>query len=184
MDTQLICDAIRATGATVPCDSALFLSVLLIHVPLGLTCVVVGLVAMLSRKGSGRHPSAGTIYYWALSAVFVTATALSAMRWAEDWHLFVLGALSFAAASFGRMAHRQRWHSWVRLHITGMGSSYILLLTAFYVDNGKNLPLWKELPAIAYWVLPSAVGIPLIVYALLNHPLVRSRRGSVRAAGG
>ena len=27
-----------------------------------------------------------------------------------------------------------------------MGASYILLLTAFYVDNGKNLPLWRELP--------------------------------------
>jgi len=47
------------------------------------------------------------------------------------------------------------------------------LLTAFYVDNGKNLPLWKELPPIAYWILPGAVGIPLIVYALLRHPLVQ-----------
>ena len=26
-----------------------------------------------------------------------------------------------------------------------MGLSYILLLTAFYVDNGKSLPLWKDL---------------------------------------
>ncbi len=182
MDTRLLCDAIRATGATVACDSALFLAVLLIHVPFGLTCVVAGLVAMFSRKGVSRHPSAGTVYYWALSVVFVTATALSAMRWAEDWYLFVLGGLSFAAATFGRMAHRQRWRNWVRLHITGMGSSYILLLTAFYVDNGKNLPLWKDLPTIAYWVLPSAVGIPLIVYALLNHPLVRSRREPARSA--
>lgn len=183
METQLLCGAIRATGATVPCDSALFLAVLLVHVPFGLTCVVAGLVAIFSPKRAGRHPSAGTIYYWALSVAFVTATALSAMRWAEDWYLFVLGALSFAAASFGRLAHRRHWHNWVRLHMTGMGSSYILLLTAFYVDNGKNLPLWKDLPSIAYWVLPSAVGIPLIVYALLNHPLVRPRRGSARAGG-
>ena len=184
MDTQLLCDAIRATGATVPCTSVVFLAALLVHVPFSLTCVVTGIVAMFSRKGAGRHPSAGAIYYWALSVVFVTATALSAMRWDEDWYLFVLGTLSFAAASFGRLAHRRRWHHWVRLHIAGMGSSYILLLTAFYVDNGKNLPLWKELPTIAYWVLPSAVGIPLIVYALLNHPLVRSPKSSVRAAGG
>ncbi len=184
MDTQLLCDAIRATGATVPCNSVLFLAVLLVHVPFGLACAVTGIVAMFSQKGAGRHPSAGTIYYWALTVVFVTATALSAMRWADDWYLFVLGTLSFAAASFGRLAHRRRWHNWVRLHIIGMGSSYILLLTAFYVDNGKNLPFWKELPSIAYWILPSAVGIPLIVYALLNHPLTRSQRGSVRAAGG
>jgi hypothetical protein len=49
--------------------------------------------------------------------------------------------------------------SWVRLHIIAMGMSYILLLTAFYVDNGKSLPLWKELPPIAYWLLPGAIGV-------------------------
>jgi len=47
-----------------------------------------------------------------------------------------------------------------------MGLSYILMLTAFYVDNGKNLPLWRDLPYIAYWLLPGAIGVPLIVNAL------------------
>jgi len=41
------------------------------------------------------------------------------------------------------------------------------------VDNGHSLPLWKELPPIAYWLLPAAIGIPLIVRALLWHPLAR-----------
>ena len=53
-----------------------------------------------------------------------------------------------------------------------MGASYILTLTAFYVDNGKNLPLWRELPQIAFWFLQSAIGVPLILHALLRHPLV------------
>lgn len=87
-----------------------------------------------------------------------------------------LGALSFAAAYAGRMAPRQRWHNWRRLHVMGMGASYILLVTAFYVDNGKNLPLWKELPQIAFWLLPSAFGIPIIAYVLSRHPLVREAR--------
>jgi hypothetical protein len=56
---------------------------------------------------------------------------------------------------------------------SGMGLSYILLLTAFYVDNGKNLPLWNKLPQIAFWGLPAAAGIPFIVRALLRHPLER-----------
>jgi hypothetical protein len=55
-----------------------------------------------------------------------------------------------------------------------MGLSYILLLTAFYVDNGKNLPLWNKLPQTAFWVFPAVAGIPFIVRALLRHPLVRS----------
>jgi hypothetical protein len=53
-----------------------------------------------------------------------------------------------------------------------MGTSYILMLTAFYVDNGPNLPLWRELPDLAFWVLPSAVGAPLILYTLYHHPVV------------
>jgi hypothetical protein len=100
------------------------------------------------------------------------------MRWAEDYHLFIFGALSFGTASLGRMAIRRRWRNWIRLHITCMGLSYILLLTAFYVDNGKNLPLWNKLPPIAFWLLPVAVGTPFIVRALLRHPLVRRSKGA------
>lgn len=29
-----------------------------------------------------------------------------------------------------------------------MGSSYVLLLTAFYVDNGHQLPLWKRVSGL------------------------------------
>lgn len=81
--------------------------------------------------------------------------------------------LSFAGAFLGRRALQRRWSNWASLHVTGMGLSYVLLLTAFYVDNGKSLPLWRELPSIAYWLAPGAVGIPIIVYALLRHPVVR-----------
>jgi hypothetical protein len=45
------------------------------------------------------------------------------------------------------------------------------MITAFYVDNGKNLPLWRELPQIAFWVLPALVGTPVILYALRSHPV-------------
>jgi hypothetical protein len=41
------------------------------------------------------------------------------------------------------------------------------------MDNGKQLPLWKDLPHFTYWLLPLAIGIPLIVRALLWHPLAR-----------
>ena len=43
-----------------------------------------------------------------MTGVFVTATALSLTRWIDDYHLFVLGALSFTAAVFGRTARRRR----------------------------------------------------------------------------
>src|SRR5450432_1912775 len=159
-------NAVIVAGIEIPSSNPAFLAVVVVHVLLGLACTITGIIAMLSAKRAGRHPLFGSIYFWCLSGVFVTASALAAVRWAEDYYLFILGTLAFAAAYLGRMARRKRWSNWVMLHITGMGTSYILLLTAFYVDNGKRLPLWKDLPPIAYWLVPAAVGVPLIVRAL------------------
>lgn len=160
-------------GIPIPSTSPTFLAVVALHVLVGFVCVVSGAFAMLSPKRSGRHTTFGTVYFWGLVFVFVSATGLSVFRWAENYHLFILGLLAFGAASLGRTARRRRWRGWARPHIIGMGASYILLLTAFYVDNGKNLPLWKELPQLAFWLLPAAIGLPLIVWALLRHPLAR-----------
>lgn len=160
-------------GLPVPSTDPGFLAVVRFHILVGVACVLTGLVAMLSRKRRGRHSTSGTLYYWLLAVLVVSATGLSVARWAENYHLFVLGLLSLIAATVGRMALRQRWRHFVRVHITGMGLSYILMLTAFYVDNGKNLPLWRELPQIAFWLLPAAIGLPLIARALVRHPLAR-----------
>ena len=160
-------------GIEIPSTSPVFLTLVGFHVLVGLACVVTGAGAMLSPKAPGRHPNFGAAYYWGLVAVFTSASALAVMRWQEDYHLFLLGMGSFTAAFIGRSARRQRWHAWARWHISGMGLSYVLLLTAFYVDNGHSLPLWKDLPSITYWLTPGAVGIPLIVLALLRHPLAR-----------
>jgi hypothetical protein len=163
-------------GIEIPSTDPVFVGVIVgLHVPLGLACVVAGAVGMLSEKRPGRHSMAGKVYYWCLLVLLASATFLSIMRWAENYHLFVLGALSFASAWLGRRALRDRWRHWTRLHITGMGLSYVLMLVAFYVDNGKQLPLWKDLPHFTYWLLPLAAGIPLIVRALLSHPLARAR---------
>jgi hypothetical protein len=161
-------------GIEIPSTDPLFVGlIVLAHIPLGIACVVAGVVAMLSRKQRGRHSTGGNVYYWFLMALFASAGLLSAMRWAENVHLFALGALSFASAWAGRAALRRRWPHWVRLHISGMGLSYVLMLIAFYVDNGNQLPLWQRLPPFTYWLIPLAVGVPLIVRALVRHPLAR-----------
>jgi hypothetical protein len=167
-------DITMIAGIPIPSTSPIFLSIVGFHVLVGVACIITGAGAVLSTKGRGRHSNFGTIYYWCLAMIFASATALSVVRWVEDYHLFILGVLSFASACLGRRALRQRWRNWPPLHVVGMGASYILLLTAFYVDNGKNLPLWKELPQIAFWLLPSVIGITAIACVLLRHPMVRS----------
>jgi len=161
-------------GIPLPSDTPLFLAFVALHIAAGLTAIIAGAVAMLSKKQPGRHPLAGTIYYWALAVVFVTMSDLAFLRWSEDYHLFILGLLSFLAATIGRTARQRLWPSWPRIHMTGMGASYILLVTAFYVDNGPNLPLWRELPSLAFWILPTLIGAPVLINALLRHPLVKS----------
>lgn len=167
-------ESIVVAGLEIPSSDPVFLTIVGVHILLGLACAITGIIAMVSAKRRGRHPWFGSIYYRCLFGVFVTASGLAAVRWHEDYHLFILGTLALAAAYLGRRARRKRCSNWVKLHITGMGMSYVLLLTAFYVDNGKNLPLWRDLPAIAYWLIPAAIGIPLIGHALLRHPLART----------
>jgi hypothetical protein len=124
---------------------------------------------MLSPKRSGRNPKASRTYYMALCVVCATTVGMAARRWPEDASLVVLGALSLAAASLGYCARRHRWLGWIRLHILGMGASYIVLLTAFYVDNGPRLPLWDRLPVLAFWIVPSLTGFPLVARALVRY---------------
>ena len=118
-------------GLPIPSTSPVFLAVIGMHVAFGLTCIITGAGAMLSRKGRGRHSDFGSIYFWGLVVIFPSSAGLAISRWAEDWPLFVLGSLAMACAGFGRNAMRRRRPAFVRLHIAGMSASYVVLLTAF-----------------------------------------------------
>ena len=157
-------------GLPLPSSSPAFLALVGIHILFGLTAVVGGAGAIVARKGSRRHRRFGMVYIRALGGVAVTMAMLASLRWTADWPLFLLGALSFLTAIGGRMAARRHW---VRSHLGAMTASYVLLLTAFYVDNGPNLPLWRALPTLALWLLPATVALPFTLYALLRHPVVR-----------
>ena len=161
-------------GFEIPSDNSFFLTILAIHVLAAFTCVVSGVIAMLSEKQFGRHPKAGTIYFWSLLIVFMTATMMAILRWKEDYYLFILGFFAFTSALIGRRARRKLWVKWSIIHITAMGISYIFLLIAFYMDNGRFLPFWKNLSPVVYWLLPPLVGVPIIARTLLRHPLSRN----------
>ncbi len=144
----------------------MFAIVLAVHVVAGLTCVVSGTLAATARKRAGRHPISGRVYLFGLGLVFVTATLMALMRWREDAHLFFIAVAAFGLGLFGFGARRRRRPGWPRWHGIGMGGSFVALLTGFYVDNGARLPVWDRLPHALYWLLPSAVGVPLIWWAL------------------
>jgi hypothetical protein len=42
-----------------------------------------------------------------------------------------------------------------------------------HLATRASLPPWRDLPPITYWLLPAMVGLPLIIRALVRHPLMR-----------
>jgi hypothetical protein len=136
----------------------LFMLALAVHVPAGVTCVVSGAVAARSGKSSVRHVLFGRVYFWALCAVFATMAFMSLIRWPDNASLFVIGCVALGAGSVGYLNRRHKADDTV--HIIAMGVSYIALLTGFYVDDGRHLPLWNAFPVWSYWLLPSQVGLP------------------------
>jgi hypothetical protein len=88
-------------------------------------------------------------------------------------YLLIPGSVALLAAATGFAAHRIRWRGWLRHHFAAMGVAYIALLTAFYVDNGPKLPPWNLLPRSSFWILPAAIGLPLITRALLRYSTPR-----------
>jgi len=176
-------DAAHILGTEVGSTAPLFLVFLAVHVLAALVAVVTGATAAISSKGSPRHIRAGRRYYYAIGAVFATAIALTAMRLRQDYHLAAIGLIAFTAATIGYQ-HRRRHRPGDAPHIAGMGLSYVAMLTAFYVDNGPHLPLWDRLPNLAFWLLPSAIGIPIIARALHQARVAGSRGRPVQDRPG
>jgi hypothetical protein len=153
-------------GLPIPAAGPVFTAALVVHITSGLTAVVAGALAATAKKRPGRHPRAGRVYLVALAGVFATATIMAAIRWHEDRRLFAIALVAFALGLYGFRARRLQRPGWPLRHATGLGGSYIALFTGFYVDNGPFLPLWDRLPHFTYWLIPSAIGIPLIWSAL------------------
>jgi uncharacterized membrane protein len=159
-------------GLPIPEEGALFDAALTFHIAAGLTCVITGVLAATAPKRPGRHTLSGRIFFWSLAVVFISSTTMATLRFAQDWHLLVIGTVAFGAGCLGYLARRRRRPGWLRVHIPAMGGAYIALFTGFYVDNGPHLPVWDRLPGLAYWTVPSLVGMPLILRALARRRLL------------
>ena len=173
---------VTIAGIEGPSRDPAFLTVLAVHVAAGLVCVIAGATAAIVAKGRGRHSSAGLWYYRSLTVVFGSMSILTAMRFRENYHLFLIGLASWAASIFARRAINGNGPSRVRRHLLGMGASYTLLLIAFYVDNGHQLPLWDRLPGLAYWLIPGGIGAAIVAATFIRNPHVRLERDRQRTS--
>lgn len=153
----------------------LFFLPLVVHALAGLTTGVIGVVTFSVPKGPARHHRWGTRYLWAYTVVFLTATILSVQRWQADAYLFGLAVLGYGFALGGYSARRFRLSLWLRnvlgeywviAHLVGMIGSYVVLWTAFYVDNAHLIPDLNRLPTVTFWVAPSLIAVPFLVRSI------------------
>jgi hypothetical protein len=107
-----------------------------------------------------------TAYVWAVFATCVTAAVVSLLELSRLWWLLPIAVLSYVLALIGYMAVRRGWPKWAAAH--GLGGSYIALCTALLVVTAGDISTTAEIVA---WILPAAVGLPLIVRA---HTSVRA----------
>jgi len=163
-------------GIPVPSTDKVFLSFVVIHIVISIVAVISGVFAMFTEKTAASHKRRGTVYFWAMIFSFVTIVILSVMRWPHNIHLLTIGTLAIGSVLAGRNAARKHRGNWTRVHTACMGMSYVFLLTGFYVDNGKNLPFWRMFPQWVFYIFPAFFGIPLIIRALVRHPLNRDAR--------
>ena len=80
-------------GLPIPDEGALFDVALALHILAGLTCVITGALAATAPKRPGRHTRSGVIFLWALAVVFASSTTMAGLRFAQDWHLLVIGTV-------------------------------------------------------------------------------------------
>jgi hypothetical protein len=148
---------------------------LVVHILAGLTAGITGVVMFSLPKRRGSHQRWETSYVWAYSVVFLTVTILSVQQWKADAYLFFLAVLGYGLALGGYAARRFGQEArvgdtlakqWVVVHIVGMIGSYVVLWTAFFVDNAHKIPGLNQLPTLTFWVLPSLIGLSFLVVSL------------------
>jgi hypothetical protein len=93
-------------------------------------------------------------------ATCLTAAVVSLLDWSRLWWFVPVAVLSYLLALVGYVAVRRGWPRWIGAH--GLGGSYIALWTALLVVTARDISTTAEIVA---WILPAAVGVPLIVRA-------------------
>lgn len=145
---------------------------LIMHVASGAVALAVGPLALLAarrkRRGAARLRDT---YHWTVLVVCTTATVISVLAWARLWWLVPIGALSYGLALAGYLGSNHHWPLWMRAH--AWGGSYIALVTALLVVSARGVS--PVLEAVA-WILPAAIGVPLIVRAHTGRHASTARR--------
>jgi hypothetical protein len=135
-------------------------SFLALDIVSGTAAMAAGALALVAA--ARRHPSDDPLvgaYLWAVLATCSTATVLALLEWSRLWLIVPLALVSSSLLALaGYLALRRGWPKGVAAH--GLGGSYIALVTALLVVGAGDISTTAEIVA---WIMPIALGVPLIV---------------------
>ncbi|MEA2272563.1 MAG: hypothetical protein QOI98_1271 [Solirubrobacteraceae bacterium] len=148
-----------------------YTAVIVAHAVLGTALLVVGFLALRAPKRSGgRHGRLGQAYF----AILFTCLPLGLVigsRHAGLSAFEVATPPTLALGLVGWIAMRRRprpflGQPWIVAHVSGMGGSYIGVVTAGAFQTFGRLAPDSVIAAVVIFAVPTLVGSPLIARAI------------------
>lgn len=135
---------------------------LTLHAVAGFFGLVIGPIAMYSKKSKGLHTKSGVVYVIFMTAVCVSGAILSILEWQRNWWLLFVAIFSYWFCWRGYNAAKFKNRGWLKYHISGMLGSYVAMLTAFIVVNVGRVTFLNKIPIMFFWIIPTIIAVPLI----------------------
>jgi hypothetical protein len=142
----------------------------LVHAVLGTALLLFGAAALLARKSRrSRHPWAGELYFWTLTAILATGLADGVVQHGQNLSVFeLLIPPTFVCGLVGYLAVKRRrpWFGrpWLFWHIVGQSASYVLVVVVFLLQTLARAFPASPTAALGAWLLPVVVGVPLAAW--------------------
>lgn len=134
---------------------------IILHVAVGFLALAIGLIPMLSKKGSRLHNTTGLVYYWSMVIVAGSAVGLVLVSPVTDGRLFLTGiaVFSFYLCFTGRRSLKQRESEPVRWYDWSISGAMAMTAVAMMIYGSYHLStLWAKGQFEAIGVLFLAFG--------------------------
>ncbi|SFR45267.1 hypothetical protein SAMN04488005_2121 [Yoonia tamlensis] len=119
---------------------------LIAHVTLGTLAVIVGAIALASRKGRKVHTNAGRVFVVSMGAASVLGAVLGALKYETFWITFHAGILGATLVSSGVLAVRIHAHGIKKWFIAVAGLNFLnafsLFIAGWYATTLPNAYLF------------------------------------------
>lgn len=147
---------------------------LFMHILVGSIALLTGAMAILSPKGKQLHLKAGSVYFWAMTLVFITGILVAGYRF--NRFLFLIAFLSYYSVFAGvrslklKKLHETQnpaWYDWAAGLINGIVNIVFIGMGLYYLFSANN-NIYGALLSIGF-----GIGGLMISYANLKPFLLR-----------